>query len=151
MDCFFYYFELGFHMCKKILSTLLLTLIISCSTPYKKDGFMGGFSEMKVNEKTWKVDFRGNAYTSSRTVENFALRRAAELTIEQGYSHFVLSESSLDIKKGINYWSGKARLYTKPSANTYIILLSENEAKELISTEKMVFDAKLFLTQFNED
>ena len=138
-------------MCKKILSILLLVLIIGCSTPYQKAGFKGGYSEIKVNDKTWKVDFKGNGYTSSRTVENFALRRAAELTIEQGYSHFVLSESSVDTKKGINYWSGKARFYTKPSANTYIILLSENEAKELTSTAKMVFDAKLFLSQFSEE
>ena len=71
-------------------SALLMT---ACATSYKPVGVSGGFEETQLAENVWRVRFRGNGYTSSSKVEDYAMLRAAELTITKGYSFFRLEDS----------------------------------------------------------
>ena len=53
-------------------------------------GFSGGYSDLKLDENTFRISFRGNGYTSSERVEIFALYRCAEVTSQQGFDYFVI-------------------------------------------------------------
>ena len=79
---------------KSLVSVFLFAVCIfglqGCSTPYQSLGFGGGYTDMRLNENTFKVSFRGNGYTSTDKVQNLLLRRCAELTLQSGYKYFVM-------------------------------------------------------------
>ncbi len=78
----------------KFLFLLPLLALASCATDYQKEGiFSNGYSDYRLAEDTFVVTFRANEYTSPEKVKKYALRRAAELAVRHGYSHFaILSE-----------------------------------------------------------
>jgi hypothetical protein len=78
---------------KKIFLTLLLFLT-SCATNYHPVGFFGdGYSEIVMNTDSFLVTFKGNSHTSSETTMRFALLRASELTLSNGYKYFTVISS----------------------------------------------------------
>lgn len=49
-----------------------------------------GYSDTRLEPGKYRVGFRGNTSTDRATVENYILLRAAELTTNEGFGHFVL-------------------------------------------------------------
>lgn len=80
-------------------AALLATLMLSaCATmtPYQPvtDGY--GYTEQRIEKNRYRVSFFGNSRTPRQTVENYLLYRAAELTLQAGYDHFVLASTDTD-------------------------------------------------------
>ena len=77
------------------LVAVLLTLIslTGCATSYQGIAYTGGYSETRLAENVFRVSFKGNAYTSRERAADFALLRSAELTLENGYTHFVIIDA----------------------------------------------------------
>ena len=70
---------------------LLLILLSGCSTPYAPAVEQGtGYSESEMSLDTVRVRFKGGHYDSRERVEDFALLRSAEITLEKGYRYFVI-------------------------------------------------------------
>lgn len=80
-------------MTQLLMTGLIGLLLAGCATSYQTRGLTGGFSETQLDEDVFRVSFRGNAYTSSERAADFTLLRSAELTIENGYSYFVIVDS----------------------------------------------------------
>src|SRR3546814_6915077 len=57
-----------------------------------------GFSEQRIESNRYMVSFSGNSLTSRETVERYLLFRAAELTVQQGFDHFILVDRNTDRK-----------------------------------------------------
>ncbi|MEO0878582.1 MAG: hypothetical protein AAFY22_02615 [Pseudomonadota bacterium] len=70
------------------------------STPYgpASQGGGYGFAEQRVEENRFRVTFRGNSSTSREQVENFLLFRAAELTVQGGFDHFIVVENETETR-----------------------------------------------------
>lgn len=104
----------------------------ACATPTPYQALEpdeGGYSEERLSEKQYRVVFRGNARTSPEQVERFLLRRAAELTLENGYDWFratnrlvggrgytiQTSRGPVRISRGPGYsgWDDYSRFYTR--------------------------------------
>lgn len=74
-----------------ILACLAVLALSACTaTPYRPVGqrSYGGYSETQLGQGRFLVQFEGNARTPQERVEQYMLRRAAELTIAQGYDWF---------------------------------------------------------------
>lgn len=83
----------------KILILGSLVLLCGCATQYKKQGFLGGgYTDFRMANNKFVVSFRGNEYTSSDTAMRFALLRASEITVKNGFRYFVITEKE-DISK----------------------------------------------------
>lgn len=72
------------------------TTLSACATPTPYQpatltarGPVNGFSEAPLTQNRWRVTFSGNTVTSREQVEDALLLRAAELTLQQGFDHFV--------------------------------------------------------------
>ena len=77
----------------KTLVTIIclgLAILVGCATPYQPKGFKGGYSEVQLGANTFRVNFRGNAYTSRERVDTLLLYRCAELTVQNGYDYFIV-------------------------------------------------------------
>lgn len=84
---------------RAILAAALMTTLAACSTPtpYRAaDGSQTGYSEQRIETDRYRVSFTGNDATSLDTVRNYALYRAAELTVAAGYDHFTVVSRSTE-------------------------------------------------------
>lgn len=66
--------------------------LVACAVPYRPEQGSGGFSETKLNENTFEVTFEGNQYNTLNEVRTYLTFRCAELTLEQGLTHFLIIE-----------------------------------------------------------
>lgn len=74
-------------------------LVAACSstpTPYQALGDNGGYSEQRIEESRYSVKFEGNSATSREAVEEFALFRAAEVTLENGHDYFKVVSKEIE-------------------------------------------------------
>jgi hypothetical protein len=84
---------------KRLLTAAAIALaagLAACATatPYQPavltaSGPQNGFYEVPIEQNRWRVTFAGNTVTSRQQVEDALLLRAAELTLQQGFDHFV--------------------------------------------------------------
>ena len=84
---------------KRLLVSTAIALaagLAACATatPYQPavltaSGPQNGFYEVPIEQNRWRVTFAGNTVTSRQQVEDALLLRAAELTIQNGFDHFV--------------------------------------------------------------
>lgn len=119
----------GSHMkTKKKLSLLLSICILSaCSTQYKAQGLTGnGYTEFRTSPDKFVVSFKSNKYTTPDKTMQFALLRAAELTIAHGYQYFVIEQ-----KEDVS--------------------IVKNLTKEIVKVEEKKEDPKLAKLEKNEE
>lgn len=79
-------------MCNnKILPILFsFVFIFSCSTPYQPKSMLGGYSEVKILDNLYRVQFEGNQHSKPEKIQNYLMYRCAELTQEMGYDYFAI-------------------------------------------------------------
>ena len=74
----------------------LAAMLASCAsgpTPYAPAGESRyGLTEQQVESDRFRISFSGNSLTDRDTVETYLLYRAAELTLDQGYDYFRLTQ-----------------------------------------------------------
>lgn len=122
------------------LTALFATLFLAgCATKYQSFGFSGGFSEVQLDTNVFRVSFKGNGYSSGDRVEEMALLRSAEVTLNNGFTHFAVvtgttRENPDSIGIGISV--------TKPGAsNTIVCYRGKPEGAGLVYDAKYVFDS----------
>jgi len=78
------------------LSLILPAVALAgCATGYQKEGvFTNGYSDYKTMENTFVVTFRASEHTPAEKAMEFALARAAELTLKNGYRFFSILEET---------------------------------------------------------
>lgn len=68
---------------------LPLVAITGCATDYQREGvFTNGYSDFRLLEDQFVVTFRASEHTPAEKVFEYALARAAELTLKHGYRYF---------------------------------------------------------------
>ncbi|MDX1496910.1 MAG: hypothetical protein R3352_05090 [Salinisphaeraceae bacterium] len=89
----------------KLLTALMTTACLALAgcatkTPYKPADERGkeGYTETRLGENRYRVTFVGNSTTPAETVKDYALLRAAELTLQEGYKWFSVAERDKDKK-----------------------------------------------------
>jgi hypothetical protein len=79
-----------------ITAAALALAACASSTPYAPSDGRFGYSEQRIEQDRYRVTFSGNLSTTRETVESFLLYRAAELTVEQGFDYFIMTEQDTD-------------------------------------------------------
>ena len=120
-----------------IAVALVGLLLTACATGYQSTGFTGGFKDTQLAPDVFRVSFSGNAFTSSDRVQDFALLRAAELTLANDARYFAVISSAdqsrtdthvtpgssqttgtVSAPGNIGYYSGTTT-YSPPQVHTY--------------------------------
>ncbi|WP_204260691.1 CC0125/CC1285 family lipoprotein, partial [Stenotrophomonas maltophilia] len=80
----------------------------------------------QIESNRFRISFSGNSLTARETVERNLLYRAAELTLQQGFDHFILADRDTEQQPDIvrepgawgpgpwGYWSPSWRFYRGP-------------------------------------
>lgn len=61
-----------------------------------------GFDSLRITDNRWRVNFTAGQDISTSAAERLALRRAAELTLENGYDWFEIVDRRIDSSGGRN-------------------------------------------------
>jgi hypothetical protein len=78
--------------------------LASCmtATPYQPavgtGSYRTGYSDQQIEANRFQVSFAGNTLTSRETVERYLLYRAAELTVQRGFDHFIMVNRDTETK-----------------------------------------------------
>ena len=86
--------------------SILLLLLINCSTPYQPKGILGGYSEKQLDKNCYEVSFWGNQHTNPDDVDKYLLYRCAELSQDKRYECFAIIGESRDCKKQRHFVGG---------------------------------------------
>jgi hypothetical protein len=107
----------------QVLLILAVTCLSGClTTEYQaRDWFGEGYSESRIGDMTYKVDFQCSEETAETLCEGYLFRRCAELTRNAGYDYFVMEEhgSTMRVKDTVvpghynTYTTGSGRDKTK--------------------------------------
>ncbi len=74
-----------------VCAVVLALALSGCATEYQARGFFGdGYSEMRIDANTYRVNFECNEVTSEGVCDGYLFRRCAELTLNAGYDFFVM-------------------------------------------------------------
>lgn len=112
------------------LALFVSFFLVGCATKYQEMGFTGGVEAEQITSDTWRIKSRGNAYTSSATVQDFVLLKAAETTKAAGGNHFILISASDASRVGVVTSPGTAT--TTVSGNTAFTTVSPGASREYI-------------------
>jgi hypothetical protein len=73
-----------------IVFLIVVLAVAACSTKYQDMGFSGGVAAQQMTANTFRIVARGNGYTSSNTVKDYMVLKAAETTKQMGGTHFLV-------------------------------------------------------------
>jgi hypothetical protein len=90
------------HGLKGALSGLAITLLAACSTipqEYRARSPSGsvGFTEVRLAPDRYRVEFSGRTTSSRQDVESRLDQRAAEVTLQSGFTHFVVNMRDTEV------------------------------------------------------
>ena len=95
---------------KNAILFLICLFVTGCATSYHKAGFTGrGYQDEQLQADEFQVSFAGNSKLSQAKARQYALRRAAELTIEQGFDYFIVTNESAFAKSFVSGDAGGSR------------------------------------------
>ncbi len=95
-------------------SAILCAAIVGgsgCAASYHA-GEKEGFSDIRLGQDVFSINFQGNAFTSAKRTEDFAMLRAAEVTAENGFLFFAIlrAENTTSVRShtvpGVAAYSG---------------------------------------------
>jgi len=94
---------------KQALAAMLAaSLLVGCATSTAPDyrprlaGGTVGYRDLQLSPNRYRVSFSGSTASTRDDVERYLLRRAAEVTLASGYTHFVLSNR--DTEREANFY-----------------------------------------------
>ena len=87
-----------------------------CGTSYNADR---SAVATPLNQDTYRINTRGNAFTGMETTQDYALLRASELAIQGGYPYFIVLTASDRIKTVSITTPGSYQANTYGSATAY--------------------------------
>lgn len=98
-------------MKRLLISAAAVLALSACATPTTYQPAAGasgvGYSEQRIEHDRWRVSFRGGSGAGAAQVMDYALLRAAELTLAQGYDWFQVVGRYTDARDGgYGYGSG---------------------------------------------
>lgn len=116
----------------KYIYLLLLTVIISsCATSYQRKTYHNGYSDLQMDKNLFQVSFKGNSQTSMERAVDFALLRASELTLINGYRFFTIIKGDRYVIEDVHHhiFSHSTYRNAKPIVNFKIRCYNEKPEK----------------------
>ena len=92
------------------LLTMMAFWLCSCATPYRPLKSGTGFSEAQLAADVFQVSFQGNGQISTEDVQDYALLRASQLTLQHGFSYFAVED--ITNTSSVRPYTGRQQFHT---------------------------------------
>ena len=113
-----------FHGLKiTLVAILAVSLLASCAARQdylpQTPGELAGYSDLRLSATSYRVSFQGDSRNTQADVENYVLRRAAEVTLQAGYTHFSFTRYLVRLNRRYSHFGGRAMFYYPNSSRWY--------------------------------
>lgn len=110
---------------------LIAAALAGCSTPYQDMGFTGGVSAQQLTSDTFRIQARGNSYTSGTAVQDYLMVKAAETTVKNGGTHFavVSAENASSTSQIVTGGTARTEFYGNTAVTRYTPPVATNVFK----------------------
>ena len=122
------------------MASIVLALS-ACATAYQPQGLTGGFSDTQLDTNIFRVSFDGNGYTNAQRAEEMALLRSAEITLKNGFTHFII----IDGRSTSEHGTLTTLVAAKPNTTNTIVCFPERP-----KFNGMVYDARLVFNSLGQ-
>lgn len=102
---------------KKIVLAALALLVAGCATEYGEMGFTGGVRADQISANQYRIVSRGNGYSDASSIADYAIRKAAEVTLESGNEWFLVM--GRDDQSGVSLSATTTPTQTTGTINTW--------------------------------
>ena len=85
---------------------------------------------MPLGNGKYSIDVRGNGLTSAKQVQDIAMVRAADLTIQKGHNYFIVLGVGKDIKTSYSLTSNRLNSFDNHFTILTIKMVSDSEAQK---------------------
>jgi hypothetical protein len=75
-------------MLRRMVLIGVAAAVAGCATSYGSSGIGGGYDIVQLQEDIYRVTVSGNGFTTRETVSTYWYHRAAEFTLDKGYTGF---------------------------------------------------------------
>lgn len=92
-----------------LAASAALAVLAACATPTPYAPLSGaayGYSEQTIEPDRVRLSFRGNSLTNRDVVESYLLYRAAEVTLERGFDHFIAVTRDTEVDRRLSSFGG---------------------------------------------
>jgi hypothetical protein len=93
---------MGFRLWRVAVVAAAVMLLTACETgpvyKPKGPGDRVGYTDEQLAQNRYRITFTGTSATPREQVEDYLLRRAAEVTLQSGYTHFVFDDRDTEAK-----------------------------------------------------
>ncbi|HKR66874.1 MAG TPA: hypothetical protein VJZ00_24315 [Thermoanaerobaculia bacterium] len=126
---------------KRAMAVMMVLFASGCASTYVSTdtSLSGGYSEIRLAPDAWRVVFEGNGFTERAVAEKFLLRRAAELSLEQGKRWFVLERHDQWMRQKFT----ESGVITSPVNEAVVVALDANDGH--------AFDAAKIIAETDQD
>ena len=126
---------------KRLIAVAISFLTLGCATQYRSldSSLTGGFTETRLAPDQWRVLVQANGFTTRHEAEQLLMRRAAELTLEQGKRYFELDAHDAWIRARR---SRNGEVHTSPMDAAVVTAIDEKTNR--------AFDAVRIVEETNE-
>lgn len=138
------------------ISIALCALTLVACTPAGPTGYgpalgLYGYKEEKLESGAWKVSFTGNQQTGRKAVETYALYRAAQLTLKQGATRFMVIDRTYkrDTQQNYAYHTPPSRYVGEIDRHDAVRHPGDLEDRRQVTTERRT--ATLTILPFTEN
>jgi hypothetical protein len=121
---------------------LVMSLFLfGCGTSYRASNHTsdGGYSELRLNDRAYQVYFTGKGTSTKDAAHRYALRRAAQLTVQHGFAGFLVNDDQT--RAQVDTFGGVAS-----TAQLTIRMLTAEEVAQA-PPQLIVYDPRLVLKQ----
>lgn len=101
-------------MNRQLVWAVCVVSLLGCSTPYRPLSGRFGYDDFRISADVFEISFAGNGHTPPSVVNRYVLRRASEVTLANGFTHFVViseKDESLYGAAGTTSGYGSASTY----------------------------------------
>jgi hypothetical protein len=139
---------------RALAAMLAVWLLAACATSTAPDyrprlaGGTVGYNDWQLSPNRYRVSFSGSRASTRDDVEKNLLRRAAEVTLASGYTHFVLSLRNPERHWYWNYanWNGRWHSTTNFAYDDIMMLTPEEARRFSTAIEALTILQRLQLT-----
>jgi hypothetical protein len=93
-----------------LIALLIIAGLPGCASQYVSKKMFGGYSDTALAPDVYRISFQGNRYTSTERAQDFAILRAADLTLSHGFRYFAIINQTE---------GGRSGAYTYVNAQRY--------------------------------
>jgi|TARA_R110002096_G_scaffold432240_1_gene648723 hypothetical protein len=98
---------------RKIIKSVFILALFGCNTGQYQSYQSGyGYQSEQRNDNVYHVTYTAGRSTNIEKVNDFALLRSAELTLEKGFKYFVITRAQNNKDAGKNKYNMSARALT---------------------------------------